>query len=173
MYDEETEYSKLVEKTVREAMRSPERINHDMIPRSKVSKKQNRVYVEDFGFDESPVVKRNRSKSDPYAGGALSISDNPHFYKRSISNEATVSSEDLRKPTKSRTRKFSLINTHNKVGPMDSKNTGRPQSEVPPSVKTDSKRPVSEQSPRKEKTDSDKNDIPDSKTAWQTDGIYV
>ena len=135
MYEEETEYTKLVEKTIRDAMRSPERINRNMAARSRPSRKQRRVYLEDFGFDESPVVKRNRSKSDPYAGGAFPRTNSPPLYKRSVSNEASISNEDLWKPPIGRTKKTSLLKTHNKVAPLDLKNIDRPQSEVSPSVK--------------------------------------
>ena len=74
MYEEETELVKLVEKTIRDAKRSPEKINRGMAGKSlgpKPARKQSRVHVEDFGFDKSPVIKRSRSKSDPYAGSAI------------------------------------------------------------------------------------------------------
>ena len=180
MYEEETEYTKLVEKTIRDAMRSPERINHNMGAKSRPFRKQRRVYLEDFGFDESPVVRRTRSKSDPYAGGAFPRTSDPPLYKRSVSNEASVSSEDLRKPPLGRTKKISLLKTHNKVAPLDLKNVERPQSEVSPSArkskKTVDKRPNSDQSPRKEvaaKANSETEEVPESKTAWQTEGVYV
>ena len=180
MYEEETEYTKLVEKTIRDAMRSPERINHNMAAKSRPPRKQRRVYLEDFGFDESPVVRRSRSKSDPYAGGTFPRTSSPPLYKRSFSNEASNSSEDLWKPPIGRTKKSSLLKTYNKVAPLDLENIERPQSEVSPSVKKSKKaavkRPNSDQSPRKEKVvkaNSDTEEAPESKPAWQTDGVYV
>ena len=177
MYEEETEYTKLVEKTIRDAMRSPERINHNMTARPRPPRKQRRVYLENFGFDESPVVRRSRSKSDPYAGETFPRTSRPPLYKRSFSNEASISSEDLWKPPIGRTKKISLLKTLNKVAPLDLENIERPQNEVSPSVKkTVVKRPNSDQSPRKEKvvkTNSDTEEAPESKPAWQTDGVYV
>ena len=185
MYEEETELVKLVEKTIRDAKRSPERINRTMAGKSlepKAARKQSKVYVEDFGFDENPVIKRSRSKSDPYAGNVYPRTDSPVLYNRSVSNDATVASEDRTESQKARTRKLSLLNTNNKVAPMDLENVERPQSEVSPHVKTPKKlggkRPQSDQSPRHLKKqiidlgDSDA-DVPESKPAWKTSGVFV
>ena len=182
MYEEETELVKLVEKTIRDEKRSPERINRNMAGKSldpKPARKQSRVYVEDFGFDENPVIKRSRSKSDPYAGSIYPRTGSPVLYNRSVSNDATVSNEDMTEPQKARTRKLSLLNTNNKVAPMDVENVERPQSEVSPHVKTPKKLGgKNDQSPRhlRKQTidlgDSDA-DVPESKPAWQTSGVYV
>ena len=185
MYEEETDLVILVEKTIRDAKRSPEKINHSMAGKSlapKPARKQSRVCVEDFGFDESPVIKRSRSKSDPYTGSAYSRTNDPVQYSRSISNDTSVSSEDVREPQKLRTRKFSLLNGSNKVAPMDLKNVERPRSEMPPYIKNarkaTGKRPQSDQSPRqprKETVDLADTDaeMPESKPAWQISGVYV
>lgn len=182
MYEEETELVKLVEKTLREAKKSPEKINHSMAGVSlgpKPVRKQSKVYVEDFGFDERPVVRRNRSKSDPYTGSFYPRTNSPLAYNRSVSNDLNLSAST---DSSQRTRKFSLFNAQsNKVGPIDvTKNGDRPNSEGRPCVK-DSRtiRPQSDQSPRqpgteeKVKETESETEAPELKAAWDNSGVYV
>ena len=70
------------------------------------------------------VVRRPRSKSDPYAGGVYERLNSPVAFNRSVSNDPTAGHESG--------TNVGFLRKRNKVGPMEVDLAERPASEVPP-----------------------------------------